>query len=239
MRRTTGVKRLAAGVGTGSDGTQFEPNIRPKEVAPEHRDREHRCPLVRGAPRWVAPRYRASVRRGLPAGTVTFLFTNIADSTRRWEEDPTAMAEALRVHDAIVRSTIERHGGYIFDTGGDGIRAAFSTPAGAAAAAIESQEHLRDDGAIGFTVRMALHTAEATERDGSYSGNEVNRAARAAVARPRRPGARLGRDRGAATQSRRAATPGREPAPRSARPDVGAPAHGRRAPGRLPGASRR
>jgi len=88
------------------------------------------------------------------------------------------MAEALRVHDAIVRSTIERHGGYVFDSGGDGMRAAFSTPADAAAAAIESQEHLRDDGAIDFALRMALHTAEATDRDGSYSGNEVNRAAR-------------------------------------------------------------
>ena len=109
---------------------------------------------------------------------MTFLFTHIADSTRRWEEDSTATAEALRVHDAIVRSTIERHGGHVFDTGGDGMRAAFSTAADAAAAAIESQEHLRDDGAMDCAVCTALHTAEATERDGTYSGNEVNRAAR-------------------------------------------------------------
>ncbi len=123
-------------------------------------------------------RYGASVRRGFPAGTVTFFFTHIADSTRRWEDDPMAMADALRAHDAIVRSTIERHGGYVFDTGGDGMRAAFSTPADAAAAAIESQERLRDDEAIDFAVGMALHTAEAADRDGSYVGNEVNRAAR-------------------------------------------------------------
>ena len=84
------------------------------------------------------------MRRGLQAGTVTFLFTDIADSRRRWEEAPTDMAEALRVHDAIVRSTIERHGGYVFGTGGDGMRAVFSTPADAAAAAIESQEQLGD-----------------------------------------------------------------------------------------------
>ena len=109
---------------------------------------------------------------------MTFLFTHIADSTRRWEEDPTAMAEALRIHDAIVRNTFERYGGYVFDTSGDGMRAAFSTPADAAAAAIESQEHLRDDGAIDAAVCMALHTAEATDRDGSYSGTEVNHAAR-------------------------------------------------------------
>ena len=81
----------------------------------------------------------------LPVGTVTFLFTDIEDSTRLWEEAPTDMADALRVHDAIVRGTIERHGGYVFGIGGDGFCAAFSTAADAAAAAIESQEQLRDD----------------------------------------------------------------------------------------------
>ncbi|MEX0665678.1 MAG: LuxR C-terminal-related transcriptional regulator [Acidimicrobiia bacterium] len=114
----------------------------------------------------------------LPTGTVTFLFTDIAESRRRWEEAPTDMAEALRVHDAIVRNAIERNGGFVFGTGGDGMRAVFSTPAEAAAAASESQEQLYDRGAVDVAVRMALHTAEATDRDGSYAGSEVNRAAR-------------------------------------------------------------
>jgi len=113
-----------------------------------------------------------------PTGTVTFLFTEIADARRRWGEAPTEMTEALRAHDAIVRSTIERHGGYVFGTGGDGMRAVFSTPAEAAAAASESQERLYDHGAVDFAVRMALHTAEATERGGSYAGSEANRTAR-------------------------------------------------------------
>ena len=95
-------------------------------------------------------RYRSGMPRGLPRGTVTFLFTDIEDSTRLWEEAPTDMADALRVHDAIVRGTIERHGGYVFGTGGDGFCAAFSTAADAAAAAIESQEQLRDDAAVDF-----------------------------------------------------------------------------------------
>jgi len=90
------------------------------------------------------------MRRGLQAGTVTFLFTDLPDSRRRWEEAPTDMADALRVHDAIVRSTIERHGGYAFGTAGDGMRAVFSTPAEAAAAAIESQQQLCDHEAIDF-----------------------------------------------------------------------------------------
>ena len=32
---------------------------------------------------------------GLPSGTVTFLFTDIEGSTRRWESDPEAMRAAL------------------------------------------------------------------------------------------------------------------------------------------------
>ncbi len=116
--------------------------------------------------------------RGLPVGTVTFLFTDIEGSTPLWEEAPTDMADAVRVHDQIVRGTIERHSGYVFGIGGDGFCAAFSTAADAAAAAIESQEQLRDDIVVKFAVRMALHTGEAVERDRNYFGIEVNRAAR-------------------------------------------------------------
>src|SRR6185436_8208097 len=113
---------------------------------------------------------------GRPGGTVTFLFTDIEDSTRRWDEDPSDMADALRVHDAIVRGAIERHDGYVFATGGDGFGVAFSTAADAIAAALESQAELRDDSAVDFSVRMGLHTGEAVERDGNYFGAEVNRA---------------------------------------------------------------
>jgi class 3 adenylate cyclase len=55
-----------------------------------------------------------------PSGTVTFLLTDIEDSTRLWESNPTGMAEAVQAHDAIVRSAIGRHGGYVFATNGDG-----------------------------------------------------------------------------------------------------------------------
>ena len=96
----------------------------------------------------------------------------------------------------------------MFGIGGDGFCAAFSTAADAAAAAIESQEQLRDDAAVNFAVRMGLHTGEAIERDRNYFGSEVNRGGPADVARARRPGARLGRDRGAAAQPRGTAAPG-------------------------------
>jgi class 3 adenylate cyclase len=40
---------------------------------------------------------------GLPQGTVTFLFTDLEGSTRRWEAHPAEMKDALARHDAIVR----------------------------------------------------------------------------------------------------------------------------------------
>ena len=62
----------------------------------------------------------------LPAGTVTFLFSDIEGSTRLWESSPDSMRESLARHDAIVRSVMENSGGYIFATGGDGFAVAFS-----------------------------------------------------------------------------------------------------------------
>jgi predicted ATPase/DNA-binding NarL/FixJ family response regulator len=110
---------------------------------------------------------------------VTFLFSDIEDSTRLWEEMPVEMAAALEIHDGIVRGTIEQHGGYVFATGGDGFCAAFSTAPDAAEAAVEIQQKLlAAPAAVPFGVRIGLHTGEATERNRNYFGTEVNRAAR-------------------------------------------------------------
>ncbi len=38
----------------------------------------------------------------LPEGTVTFLFTDVAGSTRLWEEHPDAAGAALVRHDALI-----------------------------------------------------------------------------------------------------------------------------------------
>ena len=88
------------------------------------------------------------------------------------------MAAAVRAHDIIVRSSIERHGGHLFATGADGFSAAFSSAVEAAFAAVECQQELGRDGAIPFGVRMGLHTGEAIERDDIYFGAEVSRAVR-------------------------------------------------------------
>jgi len=121
--------------------------------------------------------YGSAMAQGRPEGTVTFLFTDIEDATRLWEEAPTEMAVARPVHDAIVRDTIEGHGGFVFAAGGDGFCAAFGTAGDAAGAAIESQQLLAG-ASMPFGVRMGLHTGEAAARDGGYVGPSVNRAAR-------------------------------------------------------------
>ena len=49
-----------------------------------------------------------------PSGVVTFLFTDVEGSTRRWENDANAMRAALAAHDGVLRSAIEAHGGFLF-----------------------------------------------------------------------------------------------------------------------------
>ena len=55
-----------------------------------------------------------------PSGVVTFLFTDVEGSTRRWENDADAMRAALMAHDEVLRSSIEAHGGFLFKHTGDG-----------------------------------------------------------------------------------------------------------------------
>jgi class 3 adenylate cyclase len=61
-----------------------------------------------------------------PSGVVTFLFTDVEGSTRRWETDADAMRSALTAHDNVLRNAIETHGGFMFKHTGDGVCAAFA-----------------------------------------------------------------------------------------------------------------
>ena len=50
----------------------------------------------------------------LPTGTVTFLYTDIQESTKRWEQFPQPMKAAVERHDAILRQVIQDNGGAVF-----------------------------------------------------------------------------------------------------------------------------
>ena len=111
-----------------------------------------------------------------PSGVVTFLFTDIEGSTRRWDADADAMRAALAAHDEVLRKAVQAHGGFLFKHTGDGVCAAFSLPKSAVDAAVAAQQKLE------LPVRMGLATGEAEPRDGDYFGAVLNRAARVMAA---------------------------------------------------------
>jgi predicted ATPase/class 3 adenylate cyclase len=117
----------------------------------------------------------------IPSGTVTLFFTDIEGSTRLWEADAVAMAAALRRHDVILRSAINRANGFVFKTVGDAFHGAFETPLAAVSAALDAQRVLSDEAwptSNPVRVRMGIHTGVAEERDNDYFGPTVNRTAR-------------------------------------------------------------
>jgi len=62
------------------------------------------------------------------SGVLTFMFTDIEGSTRRWEADADAMRVALDAHNKVLRDAVTSHGGTIFNYTGDGVCAVFTTP---------------------------------------------------------------------------------------------------------------
>ena len=103
---------------------------------------------------------------GLPAGTVTFLLTDIEGSTRLWETVPEAMEVALDRHNRLLTEVIEGHGGVVVTSRGEGdsFFAVFLGAVAAVEAAGACQLRLNGEawpaGAV-LRVRMGLHTGEA------------------------------------------------------------------------------
>jgi class 3 adenylate cyclase len=112
----------------------------------------------------------------------TFMFTDIVTSTdllgaigdRAWED-------VLRWHDATLRSIVARHGGDEISHTGDGFFVAFDEANAALDAAIDIQRslaaHRREHG-FAPSIRIGLHTAEASRRGRNYAGKGVHVAAR-------------------------------------------------------------
>ncbi|MEA2606840.1 MAG: hypothetical protein QOI00_1597, partial [Chloroflexota bacterium] len=115
------------------------------------------------------------------AALSTFLLTDIAGSTRLWEEHGDAMGAALAIHDDLLRSAITTNGGVVVKTMGDGMLAVFDGAIDALDAALHAQRGLRDTawGATGpLRVRMAIHAGTAESREGDFFGQALNRDAR-------------------------------------------------------------
>jgi class 3 adenylate cyclase len=121
----------------------------------------------------------------LPAGTVTFLFTDIAGSTQLLRGDPKGYPAALAIHRDLLRSAFAAHGGREVGTQGDSFFVAFPTAGQAVAAAAEAQRSLATHSwpdRLHVRVRMGLHTGEAALVAGDYVALAVHHAARIAAA---------------------------------------------------------
>ncbi len=116
----------------------------------------------------------------LPAGTVTFLFTDVEGSTRLLDAlGEAGYAEALAEHRRVIRATLGRYGGVEVDMQGDAFFVAFPTAPGALGAAADALAAL-ENGPI--KVRMGVHTGTPLLTDEGYVGADVHWAARIAAA---------------------------------------------------------
>jgi predicted ATPase/class 3 adenylate cyclase len=116
------------------------------------------------------------------SGILTFLFTDLENSTVLWDRYPNLMQEVSARHDHLLRRAFETHRGRVVKTTGDGFHVVFESPADGIAAALAGQEAIAAEewpAEIGtLRARMGLHCGESKARDSDYYGTELNRAAR-------------------------------------------------------------
>jgi predicted ATPase/DNA-binding SARP family transcriptional activator/Tfp pilus assembly protein PilF len=119
-----------------------------------------------------SPTHRAE----LPAGTVTFLFTDIEGSTQELALLGTARySELLEEHRRLLRAASAQAGGQEVGSEGDAFFVVFPSAIGAVQAAAQSQRELA---ATPLRVRMGIHTGEPLLLPTGYVGLDLHRAAR-------------------------------------------------------------
>jgi len=117
----------------------------------------------------------------LPAGTVTFAFTDLERSTALLKQLGERYGEVLSQHRRIVRETFGAAGGSEIDTQGDAFFYAFPRAREAVTSSVEVQRahaaaQWPDDAVV--RVRIGLHTGEPSVAEEGYLGLDVVRAAR-------------------------------------------------------------
>ena len=116
-----------------------------------------------------------------PTGSVTFLLTDIENSTallRRLEDDYASLLSDVR---GIIRNAVRRVGGHKVDTHGDEFLAVFERAAPAIRAAMDIQRKLSertwlDD--LDVRVRAGIHSGRPTLTETGYVGLSVHTVAR-------------------------------------------------------------
>jgi class 3 adenylate cyclase len=108
----------------------------------------------------------------------TVLFTDIVESTGHVvEKGDLAWRRLLAEHDEVVRRQLDRHGGTLVDSAGDGVLATFDGPAMAVRCAHAMMADVRP---LGLDLRAGVHVGEVELERGRVRGVAVHIGARLA-----------------------------------------------------------
>jgi class 3 adenylate cyclase len=130
----------------------------------------------RGVRDLVVDTLELQVATGSQRLLATVLFTDIVGSTERARAvGDQRWRELLDRHDQAARRLVERHGGRLVKSTGDGILAVFDGPGRGIRCALALREELRDSG---IEIRAGLHTGEVDLRGDDVGGIAVHLAAR-------------------------------------------------------------
>ncbi len=133
----------------------------------------------------LSERFTAAGGRSLPSGTLTFMVTDVEDSTRIVEEFGGAYGDVLGRFHRIVDGSVTARDGTVVDRDGDRISSVFPDPMRAVEAAVEVQRSLGLGPlapGIDLKARIGLHTGQATPTGVGYVGIDAHRAMRIAAA---------------------------------------------------------
>jgi class 3 adenylate cyclase len=119
----------------------------------------------------------------MPDGIVTFLMTDVVESTALWIQGRAQMYSVMRRHDQLLAAAIESNGGIVLKERGEGdsFFAVFLRATDAVIAALEAQKAIIAEpwiDEIRISVRMAVLTGEADAQDRDYRSPAVNRCAK-------------------------------------------------------------
>lgn len=127
-----------------------------------------------------------AMRARFQTETMTFLFSDIVESTRQAQAVGDAIwSDLVQRHFAEVDRVATAHDGVVVKTLGDGAMLVFENAHDAVRASAAIQRSVERQSAMSpFRVRVGVHTGEAMHVDGDYLGQTVNAAARLASAAP-------------------------------------------------------
>lgn len=179
---------LAGPDASTADPAEFGTKIAPARLVELHGDDETGIPVDTGAllreinefVDTTLATFRAKRLRDedldLDRVLATVLFTDIVGSTRTAAElGDRRWSELLDDHHARVRALLARYRGREIDTAGDGVLAAFDTPASAIRCAVAIVDAVRE---LGLEIRAGLHTGECSQSGQHLRGLTVHVGAR-------------------------------------------------------------